>query len=85
MEFFYEGLSKGKNKKEALRDAKLKYLATTDDNLLKHPYYWSAFVVSGDTSPIVKTFYWWYLVGGVVLLILLLAFIYSKRKTSLTL
>jgi len=85
MEYFYEGLSKGKNKKEALRDAKLKYLASTDDNLLKHPYYWSAFVVSGDTAPIVKTFYWWYFAGGAILLILLGAFIYSKQKRKATL
>ena len=82
MEFFYEGLSSGKTKKEALRDAKLKYLSTTEDDLLKHPYYWSAFVVSGDTSPISKTIEWPYFLGGTVLLLLLSTSIYYKRKSK---
>ena len=82
MEYFYEGLSKGKSKTWALRDAKLKYLETTDDDLLKHPYYWSAFVVSGNLSPISKTNYWWY-VGAAVLFFILL-FFFSKLKKRLT-
>ncbi len=54
MEFFYESLCEGNSKQEALRAAKLKYLKNTDDPLLQHPYYWSAFVVSGDTAPITR-------------------------------
>lgn len=63
MEYFYQGLSKGYSKSEALRKAKLMYLDTTDDALLKHPYYWAAFVVSGDVSPISNnnTLWWWIL------------------------
>lgn len=81
MEYFYEGLSNGKNKKEALRDAKLKYLASTDDNLLKHPYYWSAFVVSGNTTPIVKTSYWWYLsLLGIFLFSIACYKMYNRHK-----
>ncbi len=71
MEYFYKGLSEGKSKTEALRDAKLEYLRTTDDNLLRHPYYWAAFVVSGDASPIVATHYWWYIGAGVALFVVL--------------
>jgi len=78
MEYFYHGLSTGKSKAKALRDAKLKYLETTDDNLLKHPYYWSAFVVSGNVSPISKTNYWWY-VGAAVLFFVVL-FLLSKVR-----
>ena len=59
MEYFYKGLSEGKSKKEALRDAKMKYLKTTDDNLLKHPYYWAAFTVSGDTAPLQNADHKW--------------------------
>ena len=66
MEYFYEGLSKGYSKSEALRKAKLKYLESTDDNLLKHPYYWSAFVVSGDNSPIEKSNTHWWIIGVVI-------------------
>lgn len=72
MEYFYEGLSQGRSKSEALREAKLKYLESTDDDLLKHPYYWAAFVVSGDIEPISNPVsnWWWMLIGlGIFLLI----------------
>lgn len=62
MAFFYEELSEGKSKSEALRHAKLRYLETTDDELLKHPYYWAAFTVSGNVAPLEdKTNKWWWL------------------------
>ena len=62
MQYFYEGLSEGKSKSAALRDAKLKYLELTDDDLLKHPYYWAAFTVSGDITPLQDSaFEWWWL------------------------
>ncbi|MEZ4773954.1 MAG: CHAT domain-containing tetratricopeptide repeat protein [Bacteroidia bacterium] len=48
---FYQFLKQGKNKDEALRSAKLLYLGEAD-NLLAHPYYWSAFVPMGDMSAI---------------------------------
>ncbi|MUH37285.1 CHAT domain-containing protein [Zobellia amurskyensis] len=83
MEFFYEGLSKGKSKAKALRDAKLKYLETTDDNLLQHPYYWSAFVVSGDISPITKTSYWWYWGSSFLVLSVFYGVFWYKKKRSL--
>ncbi|MFS4417296.1 CHAT domain-containing protein [Maribacter sp. 2307ULW6-5] len=83
MDHFYEGLSKGKSKKEALREAKLKYLETTDDEFLKHPYYWAAFVVSGDTAPISENGNWWYLgLGGVLMATLLLVIVNKKRRSG---
>lgn len=80
MGHFYEGLSKGKSKTKALRDAKLNYLKTTDDDLLKHPYYWSAFVVSGNISPISKTNYWWYVIA--IVLFFAILFILSNLKQT---
>jgi len=47
---FYTNLKNGMAKNEALQQAKLSYLDTTDDELLKHPYYWAGFVVSGNIS-----------------------------------
>lgn len=85
MEFFYEGLSEGLSKKEALRDAKLKYLSSTDDNLLRHPYYWSAFVVSGDTAPIVSSNSWWYYAGGGLFAMAILYFYSSRRRLKIAL
>ena len=80
MKYFYEGLSEGKSKTEALRDAKLSYLKTTEDNLLQHPYYWAAFVVSGDVSPITEKRYWWYIGSGVAFFVVL--FLMSNMKIN---
>lgn len=44
MEYFYKNLSKGSNKSEALRLAKMKMI----NSKLSHPYYWGAFILSGD-------------------------------------
>lgn len=67
MRYFYEGLSEGKSKSAALREAKLKYLETTDDELMRHPYYWAAFAVSGDVSPVTTTVNWWRIAAFVML------------------
>lgn len=62
MTYFYEHLSEGEAKDEALKNAKLDYLKHTEDDLLKHPYYWSGFVLTGNTDPIIKSYdYWVYL------------------------
>ncbi|KYG79642.1 CHAT domain-containing protein [Roseivirga echinicomitans] len=54
MDSFYENLSKGDAKSQALRAAKLDYLENTN-SLSAHPYYWSHFVVHGSNTPIVKS------------------------------
>lgn len=51
MSLFYEGLSSGLSKDQALRKAKMEYLATTDD-LFAHPFYWANFIVQGDPEPL---------------------------------
>lgn len=82
MALFYEGLGEGKTKKEALRDAKLNYLETTNDDLLRHPYYWSAFVVSGDTTAITTSYPWWIIGIGVLLLIAIGLYLLKKRNPN---
>jgi CHAT domain-containing protein len=60
MTSFYKYLKKGKSKKEAMRLAKIDYLDKADD-LTSNPYFWSGFVVLGDSSPIYNRsgiFYW---------------------------
>jgi len=47
---FYENLKKGETKSKALKNAKLSYLNATNDENLKHPYYWSGFVLNGNTD-----------------------------------
>lgn len=51
MTYFYQFLSQGLNKDEALRSAKLKYLDQADP-LKSHPYFWSGYVTMGDIEPL---------------------------------
>ncbi|WP_298319739.1 CHAT domain-containing protein [uncultured Aquimarina sp.] len=81
MEYFYTNLKEGKNKAEALQQAKLQFLATTNEETY-HPYYWGGFYLLGDTTAIQfqdnNYIYWW--VGiGILTLILLSLFWYRKR------
>ncbi len=50
MKFFYQYLSDGADKAEALRQAKLSLLASSD--LPANPFYWASFSVVGDTRPL---------------------------------
>jgi len=76
MTFFYSHLKLGETKDEALKNAKLDYLNAAEDPLLKHPYYWAGFVLTGNTDALVESQnYWHYL----LLLSLLPVFIYRKR------
>lgn len=51
---FYQSLAAGKSKAEALREAKLKYLAEVKSTSLAHPFYWAGFVQMGNPLPIQK-------------------------------
>ncbi len=50
MASFYKNLKKGESKDEALRMAKLEYLASVNSRKA-HPHYWLSFVSIGDNSP----------------------------------
>jgi len=77
---FYEYLKKGKSKNTALQLAKLDYLSSTDDVVLKHPYYWAGFILSGDISSIMSpTPYGKYALWGSLVLILGAYFFRKKR------
>jgi hypothetical protein len=78
MNSFYVHLSKGKTKDEALQNAKFDYLQNTNDELLKHPYYWSGFVLSGNTDALVKNEYGLYLM--LLITFLLIGFLLYHRK-----
>lgn len=74
MEGFYQGLTNGLTKSEALRQAQVAYLQTANPRE-SHPFYWASFVVQGDDQPInpVDGFAMWpiivFALGGVFLLI----------------
>lgn len=83
MRYFYKHLSQGETKDEALKNAKLAYLENTTDPLLKHPYYWSGFVISGNTDALVKNDfdYKWILLLVIVFSIILI--FYRKKLVQL--
>jgi CHAT domain-containing protein len=49
---FYENIKKGLPKDKALQAAKINYLKNTNDDTLKHPYYWAGFVINGSDKAI---------------------------------
>jgi CHAT domain-containing protein len=50
---FYFHLSKGKEKNEAMRLAKLDYIKVSPP-VFKNPYYWAAYEVLGDNAPVAQ-------------------------------
>lgn len=78
---FYTYLIKGETKSNALRKAKLDFLAKAPREM-KAPYYWAGLVIMGDDSSIRFSgqYYWlWYCLVGVGILVLL-SFILRKSK-----
>jgi CHAT domain-containing protein/Tfp pilus assembly protein PilF len=68
MQLFYANLAKGMDKAEALRQAKLKYIAECKNPMMAHPAFWAAFVQIGDSRPVkiaTKGGGNWYLLVGI--------------------
>ena len=78
---FYKHLYNGETKDKALHQAKKDFLMTSSPEQ-RHPYYWAAFVVAGDTSPIfgrgINSIYYW--AAGLMLLFGLYLFFQNKTK-----
>ncbi len=81
MNYFYQHLSQGAEKDEALRKAKLQFLKNTD-MLNAHPHFWGSFVSIGPDTPLrnVKeqstTPYW---IGGGLVLAVIIGLIVRRR------
>ena len=77
MKDFYEHLAEGKTKSEALQQAKLDFIKKYSAN----PYYWSAFILSGNPSSIkmqeASSFTPFYILG--ILLLIGLVYFIVKR------
>ncbi|NHN24268.1 CHAT domain-containing protein [Flavobacterium jejuense] len=81
MQYFYEFLNEGLPKNEALQKAKIKFLSTVKAQELKHPYYWSGFVLNGNPDAlVVKTNYFYFILLGLVIIGILLVFFLKFRK-----
>ncbi len=85
MESFYRNLVKGMAKDEALRQAKLDYLADHPE-LGQAPFFWAAFIPVGDMAPVELTSQtpWFVWVVGVIGLFVLFLFVrrITKRKSQ---
>jgi len=79
MTSFYKYLKKGRSKQEAMRLAKIDYLETADE-LTSNPYFWSAFVVLGDGSPIYRRSGMAYWMIVITIFIGLVVFVQSRRS-----
>lgn len=82
VKLFYNNLSEGMPKDEALRKAKLSYIATAEGRTAA-PQYWAGLVLIGDISPIdlnTGVAWWWYLLAGSVAIAILVLLITNKRK-----
>jgi hypothetical protein len=85
MKYFYENLSDGKNKAEALRLAKIQYLKESD-KVKSQPFFWAAFILIGDDAPIKKTrmAMWGFILLSFALSGLTIGIVkYKKRKSQL--
>lgn len=81
MTLFFQNLKAGMDKDEALRQAKIKFLSSPQNKYFTHPYYWSAFIISGDPSPVVNSPFNWINVAIItfVFLVTLLIFLYRRK------
>ena len=77
MDKFYQYLSEGKRKDEAMRLSKLNYLVNAK-GFESHPVYWAQFLVNGDTKPLKEKSprYVWLLFFA----ILIISLLFVKRK-----
>ncbi len=78
----HQYLQEGYAKDEALRQAKLDYLAQADVRF-RNPFYWANFIFIGDPSPIFQhNYWWWYIAGLLVIIACLLSVYYARRKRN---
>ncbi len=78
---FYKNLENGLSKAEALRQAKLAYLASPELDARKTPFHWAAFTLTGTDGPVeLGQRNWWKWLFGAGGLLALLAFGYRGMR-----
>ncbi|MBD0852551.1 CHAT domain-containing protein [Maribacter arenosus] len=83
MHGFYKNLSKGDAKDVALQKAQVEFLNVNRQNSFSHPYYWSGFVISGNTAPLSSTYNWsWLLIGVIVLLVGIFFYLKIRKRNT---
>ncbi|WP_289042381.1 CHAT domain-containing protein [uncultured Zobellia sp.] len=80
MGLFYTHLSKGESKGRAMQNAQITFLQNNSQNALAHPYYWSGYVLSGNSTPVLIKYHWGYWIIGAVVLALLGFWAFTKKN-----
>jgi CHAT domain-containing protein/tetratricopeptide (TPR) repeat protein len=83
MSLYYAKMSSGYDKSEALRQAKIEFIKKYSPN----PYFWSAFIISGDTSKLkldTRNTYPFYIIGILSISLLLFAIFIILRKKRIS-
>jgi CHAT domain-containing protein len=80
MTLFYQNLSNGLDKSEALRQAKIEFIKDYSPN----PYYWGAFVLSGDVSsiPIEHNYLAFKLIVAAIIIALLISLLLLRNSNK---
>lgn len=80
---FYKYLAKGKEKNESMRLAKLDYIKNSPP-AFQDPYFWAAYEVTGDNSPVVRSFpaYAILIIIGMIILTGAAVFYFRRRRIS---
>ncbi len=85
IKLFLDKINQGIAKPEALRQAKLAYLLSSD-RLRSHPYYWASIVYVGSDTPLTinrtKNMRVYYLFGGGLMLLLVVFFLSRKKRLT---
>jgi CHAT domain-containing protein len=79
MEYFYQAISQGKSKDQALRKAKLKFLENSDP-LHSHPYFWAGYILVGNKTSLYEPFSVGWIIGGIAVLLVMAGFILTRKK-----
>lgn len=86
MSLFYAELAKGLPTDEALRQAKLQYLATTNSPTATAPMFWAPFVHIGSNNPIFiksihsRDYTLWFSIAAATALVGAIAFFFIRRR-----
>ncbi|TMM52223.1 CHAT domain-containing protein [Maribacter algarum] len=82
MDSFYKNLSNGDTKDVAMQKSQISFLESNRQNGLAHPYYWSGFIVSGNTEPLSATNYWFWIELGILLSIVAGFMVFGKKNKN---
>lgn len=80
MQLFYANLNKGLSKSEALQQAKMEYLKNCKADELKHPYYWSGFVLNGNSQALIATKNYRFEILGIALIVCIAFLVYYLKS-----